>query len=68
MDYWLPVTLQRLEQQLAEIRVAISDTHHLLQRLAILATLWAAVATLGYNSQAAQQLLTVSIKAAFKLP
>ena len=68
MEYWLLATLQRLEQQLAEIKTSISDTHNLLQRLAILATLWAGVATLGYNSQAAQQLLTASIKTALRLP
>jgi len=68
MEYWLLDTMRRLEQQLTDLRKAIDDTHHLLQRLAILATLWAGVATLGYNSQAAQQLLTGSIKAALRLP
>lgn len=37
MEFWLLATLQRLEQQIADIKTAISDTHHLLQRLAILA-------------------------------
>lgn len=64
MDYWLLDMMRRLER----IEGKANDTHHLLQRLAILATLWAGVATLGYNSQAAQELLTLSIKAALKLP
>lgn len=64
MDYLLLDMMRRLER----IESKTSDTHHLLQRLAILATLWAGVATLGYNSQAAQELLTASIKAALKLP
>ena len=61
MEFWLLDTLRRLETK-------IDDTHHLLQRLAILATLWASVATLGYQSQAARDLLAASIKLAFKLP
>ena len=68
MDYWLAVTLQRIEAQIADLKHQVSDTHHLLQRLAILATLWASVATLGYQSQAARDLLAASIKTAFKLP
>lgn len=67
MDIWLFATLQRLEQQLTKIETVTSDTLHLLHRLAILATLWAAVATLGYNSEPAQALLAGALKTAFKL-
>ena len=68
MEYWLVATLQRIEQQMADVKTQTGNTYHLLQRLAILATLWAGVATLGYNSRAAQELLTASIKAALRLP
>jgi hypothetical protein len=68
MDLWLLATLQKLEQQISDIKTIVHDTHHLLQRLAILATLWGAVATLGYNSQAAQDLLVAVLKTTFKLP
>jgi hypothetical protein len=68
MEFWLLATLQRHEQQLAVIKSTVEETHTLLQRLAILATLWAAVATLGYNSQPAQDLLAGAIKTALRLP
>ena len=67
MDLWLLDSLRRLEQQLTKIETTTSSTLHLLNRLAILATLWAAVATLGVSSQASQELLAGAIRSALKL-
>jgi hypothetical protein len=68
MEFWLLDTLRKIERQMDEIKSSIHETQILLQRLAILATLWAGVATLGYNSQGAQELLAGAIKAALRLP
>lgn len=68
MEFWLVDTLRRLEQQLSKIEATTAETRLTLHRLAILATLWAAVATLGYNSEPAQALLAGALKTAFKLP
>jgi hypothetical protein len=72
MDYrWLMDlgrVLERIERQTARTQAQVEELATLVQRLAILAALWAGVAALGYNSQETQELLTGAIRVLLKLP
>ena len=62
MEYWLVATLQRLDQQISQIKDEVHEAKVLMQRLAILGGLWGAVLVLGYHSPEAQQLVSGAIK------
>ena len=62
MEYWLVATLQRLDQQISQIKDEVHEAKVLMQRLAILAGLWGAVLVLGWHSPQAQEIALGLVK------
>lgn len=62
MEYWLVATLQKLEQQISQIKDEVHEAKVLMQRLAILGGLWGSVLLLGYHSPQAQQVALDLVK------
>lgn len=62
MDYWLAVTLHRLEQKMSQMADEIHEAKVLMQRLAILGGLWGSVLILGYHSPQAQEVVLELVK------
>ncbi len=58
MDWAVWYSLQRLQEQIADLKDETHEIKLLTQRLAIIAGLWGVVSVLGYNSPLAQELVT----------
>lgn len=61
-EFWLAMTLQRLEQKLSQIADEVHEAKVMMQRLAVVAGLTSGFVILGWKSPEAQEAFTNVIR------